>query len=284
MIETLRGVAAMAFLIANTVAWCVPIYCLGALRAIAKTPGARLKLGTGMFRALNAWVGCAKWMVAALGVSRIDSDLRAAEAELRTDGWFLIVANHQSWADILVLVLAFHGRLPPFKFFTKRALAWVPLLGLALKLLDYPFVRRYGRDRIAQNPALAERDRQETRRACAGFRERPTSVLIFVEGTRFTPAKREAQGSPYQRLLKPKTGGISMVLGELRGELDAVVDATISYPDEAPDFWDFLCGRSPVVTLQARMLPAPADDDDAVRQWIDEIWQRKDAGLVASRR
>lgn len=282
--ETLRGTAAIAFLVLNTVLWCVPIYGLGALRPLLKRRG-RVFFGDAMLRALNAWVGCARRALAALRVVRIDSDFSDGSrgaSRWRPDGWFLIVSNHQSWADILVLVIALYGRLPPFKFFTKRQLVWVPLLGLALWLLDYPLVRRYGRRRLAENPALAAHDRQATRDACAGFRERPTSVLIFLEGTRFTPAKREALQSPYRHLLPPKAGGFGMVIEELGDKLDAVVDVTITYPGTPPGFWDFLCGRSPVVGFRARTLSPPSGDRDAVRDWIDALWAEKDDLLEAS--
>lgn len=270
----------MAFLAVNTLLWCVPIYALGALRLVVPRAGS-VVLGDAMFGALTAWVRCTRWMVPALGVTRIDSTLGTdADSRLRRDGWFIVVSNHQSWADILVLVIALHDRLPPFKFFTKRELLWVPLLGLALWFLDYPLVRRYGRARLERDPALGVRERQATRKACARFAERPTSVLVFLEGTRFTPAKRDAQQSPYQALLRPKAGGVRMVLEALDGQLDAIVDVTITYAGPPPDFWDFLCGRCPAVRLRARTLPPPEAEADAVRLWADALWQEKDHGLT----
>ena len=281
VVETIRGTAAMAFLAANTFLWCLPIYALGTLGLVVPRPG-KVVLGNGMFHALDAWVRCTRWMVPALGVTRIDSALGTTDhSPLRRDGWFIVVSNHQSWADILVLVVALYDRLPPFKFFTKRELLWVPLLGFALWFLDYPLVRRYGRARLEQDPALGERERRATRKACERFGERPTSVLIFLEGTRFTLAKRDAQQSPYQNLLRPKAGGVRMVLEALGGQLDAVVDVTITYDGSPPDFWDFLCGRYPAVRLRARTVSPPDAEADAVRLWADALWQEKDRGLAA---
>lgn len=280
MVETIRGTAALAFLAVNTLLWCVPIYALGVLRLVVPRAG-KVVLGNGMFRALDAWVWCTRWMVPALGITRIDSTLGTADSPLRRDGWFIVVSNHQTWADILVLVVALYERLPPFKFFTKRELLWVPLLGIALWFLDYPLVRRYGRARLEQDPTLGERERRATRRACERFGERPTSVLIFLEGTRFTLAKRDAQQSPYQSLLRPKAGGVRMVLEALGGQLDAVVDVTITYAGSPPDFWDFLCGRCPAVRLHARTVRPPDAEADAVRVWADGLWQEKDRRLTA---
>ncbi len=278
MKHILRGIGAAGFLVANTVLWCVPIYALGVLRPFM--PGrAALRLGDWMFRALDLWVACARCMAAALGVVRLAADMPSDSSALRRDGWYIVVSNHQSWADILVLVFALYGRAPACKFFTKRELIWLPLVGVALWFLDYPLVRRYGRERLAAHPELAERDRRATRLAARRFRDRPTSALIFLEGTRFTDAKRVAQESPYRALLRPKTGGFAMVLEELGDRLGAVIDVAIRYPAEPPSFWDFLCGRSPVVRLQARLLQPPALQD--AKPWVAQLWEEKDRFLAA---
>jgi len=233
-----------------------------------------------MVRAMDGWVVCARWMVRVLGICRVHETERAEG--LRRDAWYAVVSNHQTWADILVLVLALYGRIPQFKFFTKRELIWLPFLGLAMWLLEFPYVHRYSRERLEADPGLRERDREATLRACRVFRDRPTSVLIFLEGTRFTPAKRDAQNSPYQALLFPKTGGLGLVLENLDDLLDAVVDVTIRYPDDAPGFWDFCCGRCPHVDVAIRPLPLPSAEPEAMRDWVDQLWKDKDARLTAS--
>ena len=50
-------------------------------------------------------------------------------------------------------------------------------------------------------------DLEATRRSCERFATRPTSIMNFVEGTRFTPAKHTGQDSPYTHLLRPRAGG-----------------------------------------------------------------------------
>ena len=278
MVDTLRGGAAFAFIVLNTVFWCLPVYLLGALRPLTPEGRRRIAIGTAMFRMVDGWVCCARWMANRLGVVYVDAQMADADAAaLRKDGWYLVVSNHQSWADILVLVFVFNGRIPQFKFFTKRQLIWVPFIGVALWLLGFPMVRRYSRERLRVEPELRERDREITRKACADFRERPTSVLNFAEGTRFTLAKRADQQSPYQALLKPKIGGFAMVLEHLGDKLDAVVDVTIVYDTRsAPGFWDFLCGRCKRVRLRARSLPPPTE---VPGEWIESLWVEKDAYL-----
>ena len=278
MVEPIRGALAFAFIAASSVLWCTLIFCLGLVRPFFPKER-RIGLGTGMMHMMAGWVRCAGWVLRVLRITHLNETNDDQTASLRPDGWYLVVSNHQTWADILVLVVTLYGRIPQFKFFTKRELIWVPFIGPAMWFLEFPYVRRYTREEIEANPDLRERDRQATREACVGFRQRPTSVLVFLEGTRFTEAKRTAQGSRYQRLLNPRTGGFSMVLENLADRLDAVVDVTIRYPDGAPGFWDFLCGRSPDVEIDIRALPLPEVERDAVNAWVNRLWEEKDARL-----
>ena len=196
--------------------------------------------------------------------------------DLSQHAWYLVVCNHQSWVDILVLQRCLQGRAPFLKFFIKRELIWVPLVGLVWWALDFPFLRRKGGASGAQDLATA-------RAACARFRALPTSVMSFVEGTRFTPAKHEAQGSPYRHLLKPKAGGMMTTLDVLGDRLDAVLDVTIFYPGRVPSFVDVLCGRVPEVRVHIDRQPVPATGDGqplavtGVQAWLAELWQAKDA-------
>ena len=285
VLQTLRGVASIAFLVLNTLFWFVPICVLGTLRRLfpAGSPG-RLRhvFGVGLDASLSGWITCAAAMTHALGVAKPRVEFAPDSLGLRRDAWYLLIANHQSWADILVLVFAFRGRTPPLKFFTKRELIWLPFVGLGLWMLDYPLVRRHGRERLRANPALGEHDRQTVRTACRAILERPTSVLNFLEGTRFSVAKRNAQESPHSALLRPKVGGLALVCEGLGDRLAAVVDTTILYLGGAPGFWDYLCGRRPRINLHVRLLPPPRGDREALRKWVDGLWEEKDARLLAS--
>jgi 1-acyl-sn-glycerol-3-phosphate acyltransferase len=118
----------------------------------------------------------------------------------------------------------------------------------------------------------------------------PTSVMNFLEGTRFTPAKQARQQSPYKHLLKPKAGGLTLALGAMGEKFGAVLDVTIAYPDGAPNFWQFLQGRVPRVIVQARTLAVPQlpakgtpNPEQALRElgqnWVNQVWREKDALL-----
>ncbi|WP_298010556.1 acyltransferase [uncultured Aquabacterium sp.] len=214
-------------------------------------------------------------------------EIRGAEG-FKRQGWYLVSSNHQSWVDILVLQKVFNRRIPLLKFFIKHELIFVPVIGLAWWALDFPFMRRKG-------GASARQDLEAARKACEKFRVVPTSVISFLEGTRFTPGKQAQQKSPYQHLLKPKTGGIAMALETLGDKLETLVDVTIVYPDGVPTFTDLLSGRVRNVIVTVRQVHIPenlhvAEDgtDPQYRQrlqsWINGLWDAKDAELSALRK
>ncbi len=120
------------------------------------------------------WVGTTRWDV--LGLEGLEAR-----------GWYLVSSNHQSWVDILVLQKIFNRRIPMLKFFLKKELIWVPVIGLAWWALDFPFMQRRGGASSAQ-------DLERARKACEKFRIVPTSVFNFPEGTRFTRAKHDSAG------------------------------------------------------------------------------------------
>ena len=55
-------------------------------------------------------------------------DVEGVETLDRSE-WYLVLANHQSWVDIAVLQRIFHRKIPFLKFFIKKELLWLPILG-----------------------------------------------------------------------------------------------------------------------------------------------------------
>ncbi|MEY4766397.1 MAG: hypothetical protein RI907_3070 [Pseudomonadota bacterium] len=194
-------------------------------------------------------------------------------------GWYLVSSNHQSWVDILVLQKLFNRRIPLLKFFIKHELIYVPIMGLAWWALDFPFMRRKGGRTAAQDLATA-------RKSCEKFKLIPTSVISFVEGTRFTADKAREQKTPYKHLLRPKTGGVGMAL-ETMGELfQSLVDVTIVYPKGVPTFMDLLTGRLQDVIVSVREVPIPRNllvneqgqppERAHLQAWVNHMWAAKD--------
>jgi 1-acyl-sn-glycerol-3-phosphate acyltransferase len=214
-------------------------------------------------------------------------DIRGVE-NLRKDTSYLAVSNHQTWVDIPALIESLNRRTPFFKFFLKKELIWVPLLGLAWWGLDYPFMKRYSKAFLEKHPELKGKDLEITKAACELFKRQPVTVVNYLEGTRFTEAKRQQQQSPYRYLLKPKAGGVAFVLAALGEQLDALLDVTIVYPgNKAPGFWDLLNGSISRVIIDIRvreldpMLWSGDYENDAefrqtVQAWVNQLWVEKD--------
>jgi len=246
-------------------------------------PAGRLRrlVDHGLNALAACWISINDAWIAAVGRTR----WRVSGLEgLRRDRWCLLSSNHQSWVDIFVLQKVFHGRVPLLKFFLKRELIYVPVIGLAWWALDFPFVRRTGGVRGSKD------DVEATRKSCERFRAIPTSVINFLEGTRYTRAKAIAQRSPYRHLLKPKAAGMAIALAMMGDKFDALLDVTIVYPGGVPSFWDLMSGRLDAVTVVVRELPMPStlsrSDSPrdpafrgAVQSWIHEVWTEKDRRL-----
>ncbi|TRZ89723.1 MAG: acyltransferase [Rhodocyclaceae bacterium] len=283
----LIGLIASVLLGLNALVW-VPILLLFAiLKLILPFEAVRLRVDPILVAIAEAWIACnSGWMAL---TQRTTWDVEGI-AGLDRHNWYLVNCNHQSWADILVLQHLLTGRIPLLKFFLKQQLMWVPVMGLAWWALDFPFMRRHGEEFLRQHPEMRGRDQAATRKACEKFSLIPTSVMNFLEGTRFTPANHRRQQSPYRHLLKPKAGGIALALNAMGDKFQAILDVTIVYPDGAPNFWEFLCGKLKRVIVRVQSLPVPEHlmksdyaGDPAVREafqrWVQQLWQDKDAQI-----
>ena len=283
----LRLASILLLVVANTLVHALPLLLVGLFKAALPLAAVRRACNPLLTGLAENWIAVNSAMIDRFTSARFDVD---GASGLQRDGHYLVLANHQSWVDILVLQKVFNRRIPLLRFFLKRQLFWVPLLGLAWWALDFPFMGRYSKREIARNPELGKRDMEATRRACAKFVDIPVSVMNFVEGTRYTPDKHASQASPYRHLLKPKSGGVAFVLDAMGQGLHAIVDVTIAYPGGRPSMMDLMANQVPQVKVQVRQRPIPAElvegdyqSDRAFRarfqQWMNGVWQDKDADL-----
>jgi len=276
-------------MVLNALFW-VPILLLAScVKLIAPIKAVRLLIDPLLLRIAEAWIaGNSGWMRL---TQRTRWDVQGIK-DLSYRSWYLVNCNHQSWVDILVLQHLFNRRIPLLKFFLKQQLIWVPVMGLAWWALEFPFMRRHSEEFLKKHPEMRGKDQATTRKACQKFALIPTSVMNFLEGTRFTLAKHQRQKSPYKHLLKPKAGGMALALNAMGDKFQAILDVTIVYPDGAPDFWQFLTGKLHRVIVRVRPLPIPQHlvqgdyaDDPAVReayqQWVQQLWLDKDEKIEA---
>ena len=281
----LVGLIAGLLMVLNALFWVPILLVFALLKLLVPIHSFRLAIAPLLLAIAEAWISCnSAWMAL---TQRTRWDVSGLDG-LDYRSWYMVNCNHQSWVDILVLQHLLNRRIPLLKFFLKQQLIWVPVMGLAWWALDFPFMRRHGAEYLRKHPEMRGKDQETTRKACEKFALVPTSVMNFLEGTRFTPAKHARQQSPYVHLLRPKAGGLALALDALGDKFQAILDLTIVYPDGRPTFWHFLQGRMRQVTVRARMLPLPSHLDlsnysteASVRvvfhTWVQQTWQEKDA-------
>ena len=282
--RNLRGVLFFAGLTVNTAFWFVPLFILAILKLVLPIAVVRAFL-TRMLMAIGEnWISVNTALLATTG--SIDWRLEG-DATLRRDEWYLVIANHQTWVDILVLQAVFNRRIPFLKFFIKQQLIWFPMLGFCWWAMDMPFMKRYSASYLARNPHMKGKDFETTRRACQKFRDTPTSVINFIEGTRFSEEKRARHKVPYRHLLRPRAGGFSVATTSMGDMFGAILDVTVVYPDGPAKFWDMCCGTHVTARVHVRERPVEAwlttgdyeNDRDwrrKVQAWLGDIWQEKD--------
>ncbi len=248
----LRGLLGLTALFLNTLFWGVPVYVVSFFKLILPFRRPRSLCDTLLNRLSYTWMYCNNLFIDLL--KKAEYEVEGLE-KLDLREWYLVIANHQSLVDIIVLQKIFHNRIPFLKYFLKRELIWVPILGLAWWALDYPFMKRYSGEFLKKHPHLKGKDIEMTRRSCEKFKDKPASLMNFVEGTRFTPEKKRRQDSPYRHLLKPRSGGIAFVLSAMGEYMRKVIDVTILYPDGAEGIWDFLCSRRTRIRVHISVFP-----------------------------
>ena len=281
-----RGSLSLALYILNTVFWCIPLFVLVAAKAAVPLEPWKRRCSRMLNAIAENWIWVNNQNQKLVGNTRWD--VQGIETLERSE-WYLVLANHQSWVDIVVLQRIFHRKIPFLKFFIKKELLWLPILGQAWWAMDFPFVKRYTKSYLQKKPHLKGKDLEITRKACEKFKEIPVSVMNFVEGTRFTNEKHRRQQSPYSHLLKPKAGGIAFVLGSMGEQIHRVLDVTIVYPDGITNFWALLCGKIRKIKVRVRSLPVSAElfgdyaNDghfrEGLQSWLNNLWAEKNGHI-----
>lgn len=293
MLYLLKGCVALTLAVLNVVIVAVPFFTVVVLKLVISQASIRKVLTTWVtfwglqFNRNNVCIFSL--------MSRIDWRINGLE-QLDKHGSYLVVANHQSWADIPILQGVIEPRAPMLKFFIKKELIYVPILGAAWWALDFPFMKRYSKEFLAKHPEKRGEDVAETRKMCERFKDSPVCVMSFVEGTRFSSAKAKRQRSSYQHLLKPKAGGAALVMNSMGQHIDTLIDVTINYhqagrSERGVSIWQLFSGQLKRISIDIQAYPIPKHfsegdyEHDAqlraeIQAWISDIWQRKDRILA----
>lgn len=283
----MRTLITILYFALNTVFWCLLLYFFLLLKLLSPFRAGRDFFSRRMVGAAGNWISGNSRGLALL--QNIEWDVQGLD-KLDLGHSYLVCSNHQCWVDIVVLQQIFNRRIPFLRFFIKQSLVYVPLLGGAWWGLDFPFMKRYSTEYLRKHPEKRGQDLETTRKACEKFRGKKISILNFLEGTRFKPAKHAKQKSPYKHLLKPKAGGMAFVLEAMGRQFHSFLDVTIYYPHGPVELMGLFSGQLKKVVVRVREIPIPVEfcdgnylEDPAHREkfqaWIHEIWSEKDRML-----
>lgn len=287
-IRNLKGLLTFSACTISTIICFVPLILLALIKLVVPIRAVRNMLTRWLMAIGEVWVSLNSLFFAT--ANSTTWDVRGLD-DLSRDQWYLVIANHQTWVDIVAMQTVFNRRIPFLKFFIKQELIWFPFLGLAWWAMDMPFMKRYSKSYLAAHPEKKGKDLEATRRACEKFRDAPTTVINFVEGTRFTEEKREKRGSAYRHLLTPRAGGIALALSSMGDMFDAILDVTLVYPGAAPNFWAMMCGEFEHVIIDVKRRPIESwlvsgdyENDREHRRrfhrWLSDSWEEKDRKIA----
>lgn len=277
-----KVIFAISLFVTNTIATCLILFLLASIQFF--TPWWRPLWQRLMITAAEIWISINDFNF------YITQNIRwrvNIPEHLSQDKSYLIIANHRSWMDIPVIQHAFNRKIPFIRFFIKHELSYIPLMGWAWRILNYPFVKRHSKSVLERQPEKRFEDQESIKRACEKFKGIPVTLLNFVEGTRFTNIKQKSLNSPFKNLLPPKIGGIALVLCTMGNQFAGVLDVTIAYPKGAVSLWQVFCGKLNEVIIQAELISIPQkiaainnpEDPESriiLNAWIQEIWRKKD--------
>ncbi|XP_064987441.1 1-acyl-sn-glycerol-3-phosphate acyltransferase PLS1-like isoform X1 [Musa acuminata AAA Group] len=196
----------------------------------------------------------------------------------------LVISNHKSDIDWLVgwILSQRSGCLGSTLAVMKKSSKFLPVIGWSMWFTEYLFLERsWTKDESTLKSGLQQ---------LKDF-PRPFWLALFVEGTRFTPAKLLAaqeyaasQGLPIPRnVLIPRTKGFVSAVSIMRSFVPAIYDVTVAIPSDQPPptMFRILKGQSSVVHVHIKrheMTDLP-ETDEGVSQWCKDIFVAKDALL-----
>lgn len=282
MLRVIRGTIVISLIFLNTLLLSIIFVFLASIQSII--PVKRLKecFYNLTEETYHLWVDINAITLRSILPTRWDLEF---DTSLNKKDWYALIANHVSGIDILALQILFNRKVPHLKFFMKDSLKWIPIIGQFCYFFNYPFIKRYTPKQIKKDPSRKKQNIINLKKTCRKIKRQPTTVINFLEGTRFTTAKHKIQKSPYKNLLTPLAGGTSVLLTELNKEILVIIDATITY-EGGKTLVDLILGKVKRVKVQAKLIHLDNSwhgdfyhDHEYKRDItnkIKTIWQEKD--------
>ncbi|MEZ4296774.1 MAG: 1-acyl-sn-glycerol-3-phosphate acyltransferase [Polyangiaceae bacterium] len=214
------------------------------------------------------------------------------DSELQRDakGPFLVFIRHTSLAEtMLPLVILRHERNIVLRYVIKRELLMEPGIDVAGQRIPNAFVRRSGND--------LSREVEQVRKIARDM-EPGQGVLIYPEGTRFSPKKHAERLAGVQakdparyervrglrRVLPIRLGG-PMALLEERPDADVLFVAHTGF-EAVASFERMINGALVGKTVKVKVWRVPAasipKDPEERTAWLDGEWNKMDRWVEAS--
>lgn len=166
----------------------------------------------------------------------------------------------------------------------KFQVFFIPVLGLIAWALEFPAMKRYKKEYLKKHPEKKGEDLKKTVEYCKKLSSRPTTIVNFVEGTRYTSQK--ALKSAYKNLLNPKAGGIAVILKSLSDRMVGVLNTTIVYDNPKQTLWDYMIRKTKKIKVKVDFIPisevpmgdyfTSETDKEYFQVWLNKLWQTND--------
>jgi 1-acyl-sn-glycerol-3-phosphate acyltransferase len=207
-------------------------------------------------------------------------------------GSAIVMSNHVSFTDSVAIhcVARDHGELGHVRSFAKQSLAFFPVFGWFLKVMNHIFVSRsWNRDKGSVRRQLHELARKANLCSTGNF-----WLMIFPEGTRIKSSKlkegqefSKSRGLPiYKHLLVPRVKGLHASIDGAQDAVEGIIDMTVGYSEwtktghARPSVGDMMFGggrKWPVhVHMRFYQLGEVPRSEEEVAVWLRERWEEKD--------
>ena len=215
-------------------------------------------------------------------------------SQLHQDKSYIMVINHRSHTDILVILAVFYDKIPDVKFFLKRSLFYVPFLGQFCYLMNYIFVQKIAPKVARKDPSTVHRQRVMIQKQCKTLMQSPVTLAVFAEGTRFCQERKAKHAAiRFSNLLSPQPAGLALAIEACSSSVHELLDVTLVYDVGFVSVWLLLSGQVSTIEVHAQTYDVTklqlAGDYVKDRQfrkrfseWIKRLWLKKDALLTTA--
>src|SRR5688572_13512911 len=112
----LRVPIVLLLIAASTIAHTLPLLLIALLKWLMPVRKFRDACAVGLVRLAESWIAFNTWLIDHFTTTQFHVQ---GASDLRLDGHYLVLSNHQSWVDILVMQKVFNRRIPFMRFFLK---------------------------------------------------------------------------------------------------------------------------------------------------------------------